>query len=139
VTVKLYLSGPINSDTPDGFNEDEHKEVFRKVKEWLEKEGHQGEIVDAAAIPTTCDKTICGPHEGHSWECWLRTDLAVLLQCDAICMLPFWAWSRGARLEAYIASALSMPAFEATRRSAKSEGWVIQPMNHLRAMMQGRG
>lgn len=44
----------------------------------------------------------------HAWEYYLRRDLRVLLDCDAIFLLPGWAASKGASLELHIAKHLGM-------------------------------
>ena len=41
----------------------------------------------------------------------MRHDLALLLGCDAIAMLPGWERSRGAWLERLIAEALGLPVW----------------------------
>ena len=46
---------------------------------------------------------------GRSWEHYLRKDIRLLMDCDAVALLPGWGNSRGALLEKYIAQALSMP------------------------------
>ena len=47
-----------------------------------------------------------GVIDGWSWEEYLRYDLRMLLDCDAIVMLPGWTKSPGARLEHHVASKL---------------------------------
>lgn len=43
---------------------------------------------------------------------YLRADIALLVQCDAIAMLPGWEHSLGAQLEYLIARELHMPALD---------------------------
>lgn len=43
-----------------------------------------------------------------TWEQYLRRDIKVLVECDAIGMLTGWENSRGAKLEKHIAEALGM-------------------------------
>jgi len=57
--------------------------------------------------------TVCNPAENGlgadaSWDEHMRADLAMLLQCDAIYLLPGWSKSRGATLEHAIALELGM-------------------------------
>jgi len=47
--------------------------------------------------------------EGASWVQCMRVDLAALLTCDAVAMLPGWEHSKGATLEFVIATELDMP------------------------------
>lgn len=46
-------------------------------------------------------------------EVYLRLDLAMLAQCDAIAMLPGWEDSRGAKLEYFVAHELGCVAIDA--------------------------
>lgn len=43
---------------------------------------------------------------GLTWERYMRADIALLVQCSRIHMLPGWRSSRGARLEHHIAQEL---------------------------------
>ncbi len=45
---------------------------------------------------------------GLPWEDYLRADIRMLLDCDAIVRLPGWEASRGATLEVHIATSLGM-------------------------------
>jgi hypothetical protein len=51
---------------------------------------------------------------GLPWATYLRADLKVLLECDAVLQLPGWMDSHGARLECFVADALGMPSFTST-------------------------
>ena len=46
-------------------------------------------------------------------ERYLRADIAMISECDAIALLPNWEDSRGAKLEYMIARELHMPTFDA--------------------------
>ena len=50
-----------------------------------------------------------GSHEHWTWEMWMREGLKVLLQCEAVAVLPDWHRSPGASLEVEIARELNMP------------------------------
>lgn len=43
------------------------------------------------------------------WSDCMRADIAALVECDSIVLLPGWENSRGAQLELSIAKALGMP------------------------------
>lgn len=47
------------------------------------------------------------------WDFYLRRDLKLLVDCDAIAMLPDWELSRGAKLEHYVAQALGLSVYDA--------------------------
>lgn len=42
---------------------------------------------------------------------WLDADLAILERCDAICMVPGWEKSSGAKAERYTAIKLGIPVY----------------------------
>lgn len=42
----------------------------------------------------------------------MRRDLQMLLKCSAVCMLPGWKRSRGARLEHHVAEELGLDIFD---------------------------
>lgn len=61
---------------------------------------------------------VVSPHEvndaddtDHSWDWFLRRDIAELVTAEAVVVLPGWEASKGANLETYIAAALGMPIY----------------------------
>jgi hypothetical protein len=50
-----------------------------------------------------------GADPGKTWDEYLRDDIVLVAQADAIAVLPGWELSRGARLEVHIGHALRMP------------------------------
>lgn len=101
--TKLYLSGPM-SGLPD-FN----APTFNSAATALRAAGF------AVVNPAELD----AQDEGEkTWEEYLRRDIAHLVTCDAIALLPGWKKSRGAKLEKYIADALGMPNMLLTRTHA---------------------
>jgi hypothetical protein len=57
---------------------------------------------------------VCNPAEinvdpSSGWVTCMRKDIAELVTCDALALLPGWGKSRGATLEHHIAVALEMP------------------------------
>ena len=61
--------------------------------------------------------TVINPHEiwqpePNDWSVCMRHDIAQLVLCHSISMLPGWRESRGATLEHYIAVALGMTVIE---------------------------
>lgn len=68
---------------------------------------------EAAARLRAAGRTVINPAEictavGLPWSDYMRKDLAELVKCDVIYLLPGWQWSRGARLELYVAEELGM-------------------------------
>ena len=48
------------------------------------------------------------PDPTAGWEACMRADIAELVKCDGVALLPGWERSRGASLEAHIAHSLGM-------------------------------
>ena len=88
-----YLSGPMTGLPDNGYP------AFQAAAERLRGQGvtviSPHEIVPPGAAP-------------WSWEDHMRADLAALLTCDVIVLLPGWETSRGARLEKTVADALGL-------------------------------
>jgi hypothetical protein len=89
--MKVYLSGKIT-----GLPESRARAQFRKAQLKMLQIGF--EVVNPLTIEHNHDKT---------WESYMRTDIAAMMQCDAIYMLPGWDISRGAKLEYNLAKELN--------------------------------
>lgn len=50
-----------------------------------------------------------GVIDGWEWQDYLKSDLFMLLEADAVATLTGWQESRGACLEVYVAQALGIP------------------------------
>ena len=85
----VYVSGPM-SGLPD-----HNYAAFAAAQARLEAEGYR--VRSPHRI---------GQREGWAWEDYMRRAVALLVQCDAIHMLPGWETSHGARLELSIAQQL---------------------------------
>lgn len=88
--MKLYLSGPMTGYPEFNFP------AFVRAADELRRAGHD----------------VLAPHETDEQSCWedyLRVDLRLLLDCEAVATLPNWEKSRGASLECHVAKCLSMP------------------------------
>lgn len=48
------------------------------------------------------------PDPTAGWEACMRADIAELVKCDGVALLPGWERSRGASLEAHIVHSLGM-------------------------------
>ena len=90
----VYISGPITGH-------DDYRETFQQAEEQLNARGII--TVNPAANELADDAT---------WLDYMRFDLAQLLACDAIFMLPGWAKSRGATIEYDLACSLGLTVFE---------------------------
>lgn len=74
---------------------------------------------DAAQRLRALGYDVVSPHEinppdgiDHTWEWYLRRDIAGLVECDGIVVLPGWENSRGARVETDLASVLGIEFME---------------------------
>lgn len=72
--------------------------AFQKAKEELEAMGH----------------TVKSPHEApklESWNEYMRYDIAMLLSCDSILLLPGWMNSKGASIEKTVSDSIGNKAY----------------------------
>lgn len=112
--ARYYLSGPIealdalgNKPTPALI--EARKSRFGKVKAQLEQMGR--EIVSPIEVEACggdfwfCDGASTGK---HTWNCYLRYDVAALAMCHYIVMLEGWERSPGAQLELKVAILLDI-------------------------------
>lgn len=117
--MKLYISGPISGVEVTA------SATFASTAAILSKHGYA--TINPFDVPAICPLGIGDSHgsdmEGlpntHEFECWLRGDLAVMLYCDGLAMLPGWESSRGARLEHFVALQVGL-------RVQSCENWVLQ-------------
>ena len=94
--MKLYLAGPMTGIAELNFP------LFHSEAARLRSLGH--EVINPAEI--NADPAI-------EWSVCMRADIAQLVTCDGIAMLPGWSKSRGASLELYIAESLGMHVLDA--------------------------
>ena len=90
-----YLSGPLSGDYER--NKAAMLDATRKLR---------------AAGLTIVSPLEVSPDESLTWEQHMRLDIAALMRCDGIIMLPNWRGSRGAELERDLAIALHMEIVE---------------------------
>ncbi len=106
---RVYLSGPITTD-PD------HLLHFAEAGVFIADRGETP--VDPHDIPPACEDFRClvdapaATHGTHSWSCYLRGDIIVLMQCDEVALLPGWERSKGAQLEQFVARSVGIPVKE---------------------------
>lgn len=90
--MRLYISGGITG-IPD------FEAAFAAAEAQLRAVGH--EPLNPAALQPAVEE--------RAWVDYMRADLKLLVDCDAIALLPGWERSKGARLEVEVATALGMP------------------------------
>lgn len=91
---RIYISGPMSGLPALNFP------AFHAEAARLRAMGH--DVVNPAEINV--------PHPG-TWQAAMRADIAALVTCDSILLLPGWEASRGATLELHIAQQLGMEVF----------------------------
>ncbi len=92
--MRIYIAGPMTG-LPDLNFPAFHAEAAK-----LRAAGH--EVINPAEI---------NPDHTMPWVQCMRRDIAQLVTCDAIRLLPRWDQSRGARLEEHLASQLQLRIF----------------------------
>ena len=84
---RIYISGPMTG--LPGLNHG----AFHQTAQQLRALGY--DVVNPADTPV--------PSEGAHWEAWMKADLAQMLTCDTVALLPGWEASKGAHLELHVA------------------------------------
>lgn len=105
--MKLYVAGPMTGYPDLNFP------LFNKTATELRAAGH--EVVNPAEINAD-------PHA--LWADCMKDDIAQLVRCDGVVLLPGWQDSRGA-LENHIAVALGLKVWEL-------QGFVADSQNEMR-------
>lgn len=93
----VYLSGPMSKYSGEGYNYD----AFDEAAATLRANGY--DVLNPAET--------AGGITHLSREKFLEIDTGYVQAADAICLLPEWEESAGAKLEFYLADQLSKPAF----------------------------
>lgn len=103
---RWYLAGPMSGIENLNFPAF-HAEAARlralgyEVVNPAEINGGDGEIAACAAMTPE-------QYQAH-WRNCMRRDIAALLECDGVALLPGWHKSKGASLEVHIATQFDMP------------------------------
>jgi hypothetical protein len=89
--MKVYIAGPMTGYFRFNYP------AFNAAQADLEERGHE------VLSPAVHDLTVPKP-----WDFYMRHAIGLLIQADAIALLPGWDNSRGATLEHIIGGALGM-------------------------------
>lgn len=92
---KVYIAGKVT-----GLKYTEVYEKFKIMQLRLEAMGFE--------VVNPCDITAADA----AWRDAMRTCIKALLECDSICLLPCWGFSKGATIERNLALTLGMNVLE---------------------------
>lgn len=114
MTGPLYLAGPMSSYPDFNFP------AFRAATARLRGSGYD------VRSPHEWDEAEHGgrapsEREAKPWSYYLRRDLALLIECEAVAVLPGWRESKGASLEVHVAQSLGMPIYDASTMEPVAE------------------
>jgi Domain of unknown function (DUF4406) len=104
---RVYISGPM------GGWENHNFPAFNEAADKLRNLGFE--------VENPADKGIV---DGWVWTDYLRYDLAKLVECDALHLLPNWYRSPGSRLEVHVASQLGF-------NQVLADGEIVNLTNYL--------
>jgi hypothetical protein len=90
----VYIGGPMSAIGPPTWN---YPAFHAKAAE-----------LRAKGIRVINPAELHAPDPNRSWSWYLRRDLAQLVKCSDLVLLPGWRGSRGAQLEHHVAQALGM-------------------------------
>lgn len=111
IMKKVYIAGPITKDK-------DYLRKFNEVEATLKAKGFE-----------PVNPAMSEPIEGYSYRDYIVRGIKMLMECDAICMLPFWTYSKGARLEETFAETVGMEIYYAAEyviHKSKGIEWVIK-------------
>jgi hypothetical protein len=103
--MKIYISGPMT-----GIPQFNYPEFFR-VANALRELGHFV-INPAETNGLTVEEALRDVEANpRSWDYYMRKDVMSVSSVDALCLLPGWQNSKGARLEVTVAKSLGLPIY----------------------------
>lgn len=116
--MRIYISGNIHNQ-PIGADGRRGSDVFRAAAKRVEELGHRAVVPhDIPAYHGSHAEPYeefgadaCPPAYSPSAACYMRGDLAVLLQCDAMLMVGDWEHSVGAEREHSVACWTGIPVY----------------------------
>lgn len=102
MSKRVYISGPIS-----GYDVAERKAVFDSAARRFRKQDYL--VVNPFEL---------GVPDAAPWSQHMRADIAALMRCDIIYMLPGWHTSRGATIERNLAEMVGIKVMRAPEQTA---------------------
>lgn len=90
---RIYIAGPITG--VEGY-----QDRFERAEEILKAAGHE-------PVSPIADGLV----PGAGYRVYINRGIQLLMDCDAICLLPGWTGSRGAMLEKRYAETVKLPVY----------------------------
>jgi hypothetical protein len=103
--MKFYLAGPMT-----GYPRHNYPAFHAAAARLRARRGH--DCVNPAEVNPESEVIGSDLPSEQLWRSCMKRDLPMMIQCDAVAVLPGWKRSRGARLEVSLAAALDMPIYE---------------------------
>lgn len=104
--MKVYIAGPM-SGMPD-WNFPAFFEAERQLLE-LGYEVINPAHNDGATVQEALQSAGSPERPNNMWSWYMRRDLPHVMEVDALCVLPGWQNSKGAKLEVHVATAIGIP------------------------------
>lgn len=111
----LYLAGPMSGLPEFNFP------AFHQAAAELRSRGYT--VINPAELD---DGDTSKP-----WDYYMRRDLKMLVDADAVAVLPGWRKSKGASLEVHVAQALGMPVLDAETLQPVAEESILHEAHRL--------
>ena len=123
-TKRIYIAGPMTGQP------DHNYPAFHAAAERFRQAGW--EVVNPAEN--------FGGRTDLPRESYLRADVALLVECDAVAMLPGWEDSRGAKMEYLLARELTLPVLDAeTLQPLRNATVPLVHLHQLRVVQEAPG
>jgi hypothetical protein len=115
--MKVYIAGPMRGLPEQNFP------AFREAAAEWRCAGH--EVISPAEIDEEQDGFDgTDLSKEPSFTVAMRRDIAAILTCDAVALLPGWLASEGARVEYRVAKAIGLQIFYARTHEPVDVSWV---------------
>lgn len=98
--MKLYISGPIKGIA-------NAKDNFADAVIALRSAGFT--TLNPFDVDALCSQTCNGLDDDAHYDCFMRGDLAAMMDCGGVALIGGWEQSRGARLESALALQVGIP------------------------------